>query len=44
VAARAVGAERHRDHLSLVNGLHVPVSRSFRLAARQRGWLASTDR
>jgi hypothetical protein len=44
VAARAVGAERHRDHLSLVNGLDVPVSRSFRLAARQRGWLASTDR
>ena len=44
VAARALGPERHRDRLSLVNGLDVPVSRSFRLAARQRGWLASTDR
>lgn len=44
VAGRALGPERHRDRLSLVNGLEVPVSRSFRLAARQRGWLASTDR
>lgn len=44
VAGRALGPARHRDHLSLVNGLEVPVSRSFRLAARQRGWLASTER
>jgi hypothetical protein len=44
VAARALGPARHRDHLSLVNGLEVPVSRSFRLAARQRGWLVSSER
>ncbi|HPF25339.1 MAG TPA: LytTR family DNA-binding domain-containing protein [Steroidobacteraceae bacterium] len=40
VAASALSAERHRDHLQLVNSLQVPVSRSFRVAAQQRGWLS----
>ena len=39
VADRAVGAERHRDKLKLENGLEIPVSRSYRIAARRRGWL-----
>lgn len=39
VAARAVGTERHPDRLVLTNGLHVPVSRSFRVVARDRGLL-----
>ena len=43
VAARALSAQRHRDRLVLVNGVEVPVSRSFRIAARQRGWLTGTD-
>lgn len=40
VAADAVSAERRRDSLKLRNGLEVPVSRSYRLAARERGWLS----
>lgn len=40
VAAGALSTERRRDSLRLVNGLEVPVSRSYRLAARERGWLA----
>jgi hypothetical protein len=43
VAACALAPQRHRDRLVLVNGLEVPVSRSFRVAARQRGWLNGTD-
>jgi hypothetical protein len=39
VAARALGAARHAEQLELANGLAVPVSRSYRLAARERGWL-----
>jgi hypothetical protein len=39
VAARALGPARHPEHLELSNGLEVPVSRSYRLAARERGWL-----
>jgi DNA-binding LytR/AlgR family response regulator len=39
VAARALADERHAEHLRLTNGLSVPVSRSYRLAARERGWL-----
>ncbi len=39
VAGRALSDERQREVLKLVNGLEVPVSRSFRLAARERGWL-----
>ena len=39
VADRALAAERHGEHLVLVNGLEVPVSRSYRLASRERGWL-----
>lgn len=43
VAARALAPERHRDRLRLVNGVEVPVSRSFRIVARQRGWLTAAD-
>jgi len=43
VAARALSDKRHRDHLQLVNGIEVPVSRSFRIMARHRGWLAAGD-
>jgi len=43
VAQRALSPERHRDHLMLVNGLEVPVSRSFRVVAQQRGWLSTAD-
>jgi hypothetical protein len=43
VAARALSPERHRERLKLVNGIDVPVSRSFRVAARQRGWLTAAD-
>ena len=39
VAQRALSRERHREILKLVNGLEVPVSRSYRLAARERGWI-----
>jgi hypothetical protein len=39
VAADALSGERRRDSLKLVNGLEVPVSRSYRLAVRERGWL-----
>ncbi len=39
VASRALGTARHAEHLQLANGLEVPVSRSYRLAARERGWL-----
>lgn len=42
VAADAVSAERRRDSLKLLNGLEVPVSRSYRLVARERGWLSGT--
>lgn len=43
VAARALAPQRHRDRLVLTNGVEVPVSRSFRVAARQRGWLTPGD-
>jgi hypothetical protein len=43
VAARALSGRRHRDRLTLVNGIEVPVSRSFCVEARRRGWLASTE-
>jgi hypothetical protein len=43
VAQRALAIERHRDRLVLVNGVEVPVSRSFRIVARQRGWLSPAD-
>ncbi len=43
VAQRALSSERHRDQLVLVNGVEVPVSRSFRVVARQRGWLSPAD-
>jgi hypothetical protein len=43
VASRALAPQRHRDRLVLVNGTEVPVSRSFRMAARQRGWLTPAD-
>jgi hypothetical protein len=39
VASRALAPHRHRDKLVLSNGVEVPVSRSFLVAARQRGWL-----
>ena len=39
VATRAVGPERQVDRLVLTNGVEVPVSRSYRLAARDRGWV-----
>ena len=39
VAQRALSSERHRESLQLVNGLQVPVSRSYRLAARERAWI-----
>lgn len=39
VAARALAPQRHCDRLVLVNGVEVPVSRSYRIAARRRGWL-----
>lgn len=43
VAARALAPQRHRDRLVLTNGVEVPVSRSFRMAARSRGWLTPGD-
>jgi hypothetical protein len=43
VASRALAPQRHRDRLVLANGVEVPVSRSFRVAARQRGWLTPGD-
>ena len=43
VAASALAPQRHRDRLVLTNGIEVPVSRSFRVAARQRGWLTPAD-
>lgn len=43
IASRAVAETRHRDRVELVNGVEVPVSRSFRVTARQRGWLSSAD-
>jgi len=43
VAARALAPQRHRDRLVLTNGVEVPVSRSFLVAARQRGWLTPGD-
>jgi DNA-binding LytR/AlgR family response regulator len=43
VAARALSGQRHRDRLILVNGIEVPVSRSFCVGARQRGWLSTPD-
>lgn len=43
VAARALAPQRHRDKLVLTNGVEVPVSRSFLVAARQRGWLTPGD-
>jgi hypothetical protein len=43
VAASALSTQRHRDKLVLANGVEVPVSRSFRIAARQRGWLSPAD-
>lgn len=43
VASSALSPQRHRDRLVLTNGIEVPVSRSFRVAARQRGWLSPAD-
>jgi len=43
VAQRALAPERHRERLVLVNGVEVPVSRSFRIVARQHGWLSPAD-
>lgn len=43
VAARALAPQRHRDRLVLVNGVEVPVSRSFLVTARQRGWVMPGD-
>jgi DNA-binding LytR/AlgR family response regulator len=43
VAARALSGQKHRDRLTLVNGIEVPVSRSFCVEARRRGWLATTE-
>ena len=43
VAARALSGQRHRDRLTLVNGIEVPVSRSFCVGARRRGWLSTTE-
>lgn len=43
VASRALAPQRHRDKLVLTNGVEVPVSRSFLVAARQRGWLTPGD-
>lgn len=43
VAARALSPQRHRERLVLSNGVEVPVSRSFRVAARRRGWLTPGD-
>ena len=43
VASRALAPQRHRDRLVLTNGVDVPVSRSFRVAARQRGWLTPAE-
>lgn len=43
VASRALAPQRHRDRLVLTNGVEVPVSRSFLVAARQRGWLTPGD-
>lgn len=40
VARGALANERHRESVRLVNGLEIPVSRSYRLAARERGWIA----
>lgn len=39
VAERAVSPDTAGDRLRLVNGLEVPVSRSYRVQARERGWL-----
>lgn len=39
VAERALSGERSAESLQLRNGLRVPVSRSYRLHARERGWL-----
>lgn len=41
VADRSLTAHRQSDSVKLVNGLEVPVSRSYLTAARQRGWLNS---
>ena len=41
VADRSLTAHRQSDSVRLVNGLEVPVSRSYLTAARQRGWLNS---
>lgn len=40
VSQGALAGERRRDSLKLLNGLEVPVSRSYRLAARERAWIA----
>lgn len=39
VAERALAGEPGTESLKLHNGLQVPVSRSYRLLARERGWL-----
>jgi hypothetical protein len=39
VAERAIEPQAGGDRLRLVNGLEVPVSRSYRLPVRERGWL-----
>lgn len=40
VADRAITPQTDGDRLTLVNGLEVPVSRSYRVPVRERGWLS----
>lgn len=40
VADRAISPQTDGDRLTLVNGLEVPVSRSYRVPVRERGWLS----
>ncbi len=39
VAERAITRQTGGEKLTLVNGLEVPVSRSYRIPVRERGWL-----
>lgn len=43
VADRALSPERHRDKVTLSIGLDIPVSRSYRIAARKRGWIVGPN-
>lgn len=40
VAERAVDSKEKGEKLTLVNGVTVPVSRSYRVRVRERGWLS----